>query len=357
VAAIEEIFQHVKQKMPSAFADGFSPHPPRGATTLDEQAVPDGSTVSIGRSPGFRDRGRGEDDLGEDGDISERIKENGWEAIAWYLPFHLNGTKWGVYIHWSRFKQLSSHVSKNVRVPAAVAMEAVYNELIAHELFHCRTEIFTTIAEDLTRSNLYLPYNQLYQAIRTKDECVEESLATSYGLANVKNKSVRQELERLAKSMPGAYKLWEFYPYSAAGLATNRWWEGIAKLTSQILRDEMDHIWELSAHRVPNKILAGIPRYIWVESKTRRKDLDDAVTYLLQHKDFIACLDKLFPDLNVRLVNTREGRHPHKLFIKGKRIPYKPSWDGVPPFILNQVAQALKMSGNELRKRIQECFV
>jgi hypothetical protein len=288
--------------------------------------------------------------LGEPGVISERLKENGWEAVAWYLPFHFNEREWGIYIDWHRFKQLSSHIRRKTGTTAHTALGAVYDELIAHELFHCRTELFSAFAEDLTRSKLYLPYNEFYQKIRMTEECVEESLATSYGLAQVKDKTIRGELERLSDTMPGGYKEWRSYRYSPASVASGQWWEGIDKLTDQLVKSETAHIWSQSVHLLSNKILSGVPRYVW-SIPAAKNFPDDCIAYLFQHKDFIGCLKKVRPDLRIELINIGRGKHPWKLSINEKKYPI--SLVGTEPHrIFNQVADAMGMKSTELRKQV-----
>ena len=260
----------------------------------------------------------------------------------------LTNLAWGVYIHWTRFKQLAAQVCRNTGVSPRDSLAAVYDELIGHELFHCHTEIFSTIGEDLREDSLYLPYLKHYRKVWGTQQCIEEALATSYGLAHVRNKAVRQELERVADNLPDGYKQWKNYPYSPTGFFHfGYWWKGIEELTEQITGDASCASWELSAHFLPRRILSGVPRHIWFQGKTVPSD---GLTYLVEHKDFIGALRQLFPGFHIELTNTKRGKHPFKLFINGKSIPYKPTWDGVPPVIFRQVAEAVGMKGNELRQ-------
>jgi hypothetical protein len=349
---IEKVFQRVKQRLPAAFRDDVQPNPPDSSdhAGLESQAnQPEISIAAVGE-PGFRNPGPAnqEIELGEPANISEHLKEKGWEAIAWYLPFHMNGSKWGVYIHWTRFKQLASQVSRNINVSPGTVLAGVYDELIAHELFHSRTEVFATVAEDILGGPLYLPYSDLYEKIRLQKECVEESLATSYGLAKVKNKKIRDELGRLAKEMPESYSQWTQYPYSPA---LEEWWDGIAKLTGQIVGRDVANSWEISAHLVQTKTLAEVPKYAWFD---RDSTPDDVLTYLVQHKDFVKCLQELFRNHVIKLVPVSTSGHPSTLFIDKKKIAWSSNkWDGVPPFIYTQVAQALNVDPSTLRKQVR----
>jgi hypothetical protein len=356
VGRIEEVFQRVKERYVEAFQDNVPPSPPQPLTTADAVLIPDpsGFPIPVRGEPGFRDPSRAneEAELGEPGDIPERLKENGWEAVAWYLPFHLNEREWGVYIDWYRFKQLASHIRHKTGATAHRVLGAVYDELVAHELFHCRTEIFAALVEDLRRFAFYLPYNELYGKIRLKDNCVEESLATSYGLAQVKDKTIRNELERLSDTMSGGYKQWRSYRYSPASIASGEWWEGVDKLTGQIIETDAAHVWSQSVHLLSKKALVEIPRYVWSTPAEAKNIPDDILAYLVQHEDFIGCLKKVRPDLRIELINKGRGKHPWKLAINGKEIPYKPSWDGAPPFIFNQVAEVMGMKSTELRKQV-----
>jgi len=225
---IEDVFKRVKQRLPQSFRNDVPPRPPVSSGTTGQVSLFDGAAASrrIANEPGFRDPQRNDEDfgLGEPVEISEQLRENGWEAVAWYLPFHMNTSSWGIYIHWRMFKQLASLVVRNVKVPPRIALENVYDELIGHELFHCRTEIFATVAEDITGDRLYLRYGDVYRKIRLKKDCVEESLATSYGLAKVKDKNIRNELGRLSQQLPPSNSQWTLYPYSPP---FEKWRDGI----------------------------------------------------------------------------------------------------------------------------------
>ena len=348
---IDEIFQRLKERFPEAFYNNVHAGPPELSGTLDHEPLINRADISIriGGAPGFRDPSRIDEEfeLGEPDDISERLQENGWEAVAWYVPFHFNESKWGIYIHWTRYKQLASQVACNINVSPRTVLDGVYDALIGHELFHCRSEIFATVAEDITNSRLYLPYSDLYKEIRMQKDCVEESLATSYGLAKVKNKKIREELGRLAKEMPESYREWTLYPYSPA---FEEWWNGIAKLTGQLLGSDASNSWELSAHLVTGKTLAEVPKYAWFQKATA----DDVLKYLVQHKDFIKCLQELFPKHTIDLVAVNTSGHPSTLLINKKKIAWSSNkWDGVPPFIYTQVAQALNVNPSELRKQVR----
>lgn len=172
-------------------------------------------------------------------DYVDTVGNTGFEALAWYTPFHYTERHWGIYIKEDGIKLLANllyevsrgrktrHIRKRVsgskttfdgdpiptrRNAAKLALEI----LLRHEWFHHQVEVFSTYLEDLFENSLYTEYKQnAYHATFADSNCIEESLANAY-VAN--SAAVRRfvppgtfnELFKLSTlSQPEAYREYE----------------------------------------------------------------------------------------------------------------------------------------------------
>ena len=123
--------------------------------------------------------------------ISEGLKEDGFEAIAWYQPFHVwSEATWGIYMDarklddlalalWKDSKTLAvtTH-SSGCRLSQDQSAQLAFGLVYHHELFHARVEAALTWMELISAEPRYLRYNQnVYKALLGKDELLEEALA------------------------------------------------------------------------------------------------------------------------------------------------------------------------------------
>jgi hypothetical protein len=123
--------------------------------------------------------------------ISEGLKEDGFEAIAWYQPFHVwSEATWGIYMDARKLDDLALALWKDSKTIAVTthssgcrlsqdqSAQLAFGLVYHHELFHARVEAALTWMELISAEPRYLRYNQnVYKALLGKDELLEEALA------------------------------------------------------------------------------------------------------------------------------------------------------------------------------------
>lgn len=149
------------------------------------------------------------------------IRDDGFEAIAWYRPFHFDMERYGIYIdeqglqvlaillyNWSRGNRpTATDVTINVRdgredgvrskieteevdqwsydgepiESLAQAFNLALEILLRHEWYHHQVELLATNMEDFADEMLYRDYQRdWYQSTYAESLCIEESLANAY---------------------------------------------------------------------------------------------------------------------------------------------------------------------------------
>lgn len=136
------------------------------------------------------------------------VSEEGFEAFAWYTPFHYTQRHWGICIKEDGLKILTNlffglsrgrnptitqqalsggdssaeypfdgEPISSRRDAAKLALEV----LLRHEWMHYQVEVFATYLEDLYDTALYTQYMEdAYQANFAGSNCIEESVANAY---------------------------------------------------------------------------------------------------------------------------------------------------------------------------------
>src|SRR3990170_381561 len=95
-------------------------------------------------------------------DAAGHVQSRGWEAIAWYSPFHLrpHDDEWGVYIRedaiWSAVFDLYDLSGRSIK--RSTLFSVLFDSTLAHERFHFRTEVFASISEGILRRPRYMTY-------------------------------------------------------------------------------------------------------------------------------------------------------------------------------------------------------
>jgi len=111
------------------------------------------------------------------------FKKNGFEAIAWYQPFHrYDEGAWGIYLDAQRLDagvaSLSLDLKKSSPRPHELAARLMLGLVIAHEMFHARTEFAAAWLEMASRRRSYRSYQErVYSKVLLTEECREEALA------------------------------------------------------------------------------------------------------------------------------------------------------------------------------------
>lgn len=118
-----------------------------------------------------------------DRSLAER-QAMGFEAIAWYQPFHkFTEETWGIYIDAQRLDEfalalLDDFRAHRIYASPAVAAQLAFGLVYVHELFHARVEASLSWMEINALQPRHLRYNRrVYQALRETPEWLEEALA------------------------------------------------------------------------------------------------------------------------------------------------------------------------------------
>lgn len=86
--------------------------------------------------------------------------KTGFEFFAWYTPFHVNLTHWGIYIR-ARGIELLGNKLFHKGVPWEDSFDQAYSLLVAHELRHMEVEMKVTEFELMEDRHIYIPSNRL----------------------------------------------------------------------------------------------------------------------------------------------------------------------------------------------------
>jgi hypothetical protein len=147
-------------------------------------------------------------------DAAGLVGSGGWEAIAWYSPFHFqpHQGEWGIYVRedaiWSAVFDLYGLSERSLKRSALFRM--LLDSTLAHERFHFRMEVFTSISEGILRRPRYLRYTDVvYKPSWPAEACIEESLATAMAIRSIDDRVARELLRKYFSSAPPAYKNFE----------------------------------------------------------------------------------------------------------------------------------------------------
>jgi hypothetical protein len=111
----------------------------------------------------------------------DNFREGGFEAIAWYQPFHrYEEGAWGIYYNSDKLDLFAAGLAQDLRSTRAhdLAAQLALRLTAAHELFHARVEFAAAWLELSFRRPRYLRYNEhVYTKLRSTPDWLEEALA------------------------------------------------------------------------------------------------------------------------------------------------------------------------------------
>jgi hypothetical protein len=117
-------------------------------------------------------------------DVRKDAKGQGFEAIAWFQPYHVwTEETWGIYFDARKLDDLALSFLddfKSARVHGSHSLAALlaFGLTYAHELFHARVEAALSWAEINAQQPRHLRYKErVYQALRETPDWLEEALA------------------------------------------------------------------------------------------------------------------------------------------------------------------------------------
>lgn len=115
----------------------------------------------------------------------KRLREHGFEAIAWYQPHHAyTEESWGIYIDAPKLDQLACSIAQDLlagglrRGRNALAAKLALMLVYRHELFHAKVEAALTWLELQALQPKFIAYQaKVYAPLKGTDGHLEEALA------------------------------------------------------------------------------------------------------------------------------------------------------------------------------------
>ena len=286
------------------------------------------------------------------GFVGGRFEQHGWDAVAFYAPYHRHGpAMWGIYFIGDALLGMIDIVgaelrARNQRRSQAWIGAALVAAVHSHELFHFRVEWAATHAEVLTGTpSLYHRYLDCGRANKKLEEpaLTEEAMATADEVRRARR--IDAELGNVVGDLSLGLEGYGDFPrrLSTGGEIEGRRFlvEAIAgsASTGEILHRSGARGYERS---VPTRWLSaqisvpGIDRLLLRMLALHRRDvLRDAHTR---------------PGASV---DTPRGKHPIKIRTHGKRpVPMSSSWEIVPPRVVKQLADLFDLPPAEYAQQV-----
>lgn len=283
------------------------------------------------------------DEIGKEGieKIIKEIKEKGIEAIAFYAPFHFY-ERWGVYFLEDKLYALA-HFILNLLGPQSLlsfyeVLEICVRAILKHEFFHFKTELFSTIAEEMTRRRIYIQYFQKSQPYSP----LEEALANAFMISSRIIIPIKKEMEYICNNSPPGYR--DYYKY------VGRKTEGVLEHTKNILGDTalVSHILFFEERLKGKSLFLEVPLYMVPVPVSPGEVVIHTLLANERIKDLVTWLCK---EYNCKLSVSR-GLHNKIIFPNGESVPFSRGLKkGIPPYLVKEIAQKLGMDKKELLKR------
>lgn len=142
-------------------------------------------------------------------EVGEEAKREGFEALAWYRPYHaVPHDQWGIYIREKGVLYLVNFLLRNADThlsPSTLSQDA-FSVLYRHELFHFLTEIAATFIELMLRQPKYKGYllnridKQSLRPVLVLDRLANRNILTGRVAGCVANLSAMELEEALANA-------------------------------------------------------------------------------------------------------------------------------------------------------------
>ncbi len=117
-------------------------------------------------------------------DVRKGLGDQGFEAIAWFQPYHVwTEDTWGIYFDARAIDDLALSFiedckSQHIRISHSLAARLAFGLICEHELFHAKVEAALSWQELNALEPRHLRYSKnVYQALRETPEWLEEALA------------------------------------------------------------------------------------------------------------------------------------------------------------------------------------
>jgi predicted RNA binding protein YcfA (HicA-like mRNA interferase family) len=141
--------------------------------------------------------------------LKEEIQEKGFEAMAWYAPYHFYDEEtWGIYFDsakldqfaWVIFEGLRADKYKSKINPMELAGHMAFGSVYAHEMFHAKVEAILSWLEITSSAARFLKYKKnVYDKMFLTEGCLEEALANWSSFQWVETYASQNSLENVDK--------------------------------------------------------------------------------------------------------------------------------------------------------------
>jgi hypothetical protein len=149
-------------------------------------------------------------------DVRKNAKGQGFEAIAWFQPYHVwTEETWGIYFDACKLDDLAlsfldDFKSQRTHGSHSLAALLAFGLTYAHELFHARVEASLSWQEINARQPRQLRYKErVYQALRETPDCLEEALANWSAWSWFKSLGIQSLVARMASNPEGLERIVE----------------------------------------------------------------------------------------------------------------------------------------------------
>jgi hypothetical protein len=143
-------------------------------------------------------------------DVRNDARAGGFEAIAWFQPYHVwTEETWGIYFDARKLDDLAlsfldDFKSARVRGSHSLAALLAFGLTYAHEMFHARVEAALSWLEINAQQPRHLRYkDRVYDALRETPEWLEEALANWSAWTWFKSPGVQLLVKRMASNAEG----------------------------------------------------------------------------------------------------------------------------------------------------------
>lgn len=137
----------------------------------------------------------GPDAAGRAGQVSQEVRNQGWDVVAFYAPFHQCGPdRYGIYYYFEPFASIVESISSHSSVAEtfAAAWPVVEAAVLTHERFHFAVELGATHAEVSTGApELYRNRLKSYRTATSLSDAgaLEEAMATADEIVYARRRS------------------------------------------------------------------------------------------------------------------------------------------------------------------------
>lgn len=148
--------------------------------------------------------------------VRKAVKDQGFEAIAWFQPYHVwTEETWGIYFDARKLDDLALSLLDDFRAQRIGGSESLaaflaFGLTYAHEMFHARVEAALSWMEINAQQPRHLRYDErVYQALRETPDWLEEALANWSAWDWFKAPGIQSLVTRIASNAEGLERVVE----------------------------------------------------------------------------------------------------------------------------------------------------